>query len=47
MTDELPQAVKALLREHVTSFEKLELVLLFGLAIADPSLETRHHVSSS
>jgi hypothetical protein len=30
MSDEISEAVKALLREHVTSFEKLELLLLLS-----------------
>lgn len=48
MTDEFPQAVKALLREHVTSFEKLELILLLSgqpqQAWTTPSLSSRLHV---
>ncbi len=48
ITDEFPEAVKALLREHVTSYEKLELLLLFGGEPLQPwttaSLSSRVHI---
>ena len=49
MTDEFPEAVKALLREHVTSFEKLELLMILSgepqQAWTAASLSSRLHVS--
>jgi hypothetical protein len=48
MTEEFPESVKALLREHVTSFEKLELILLLAgqpqQAWTIASLSSRVHV---
>jgi hypothetical protein len=48
MTGEFPEAVKALLRDHVTSFEKLEVLLLLSgephQAWTTASLSSRVHV---